>query len=172
MLSLYRGPKGTFYAHLLSNFALKPPQYLYRRWQKYGEESLQRENNFIRSSSYIDIYYVCLTLFFSSSRKLTSWLCFLSDLYPDLDSWRCPGKHWTWQSSQGHTANLATTSVQGSWAQTSAAHSPHTTGNNKVSLDRTQESISSFLTFHSQAKYIHILNILLTGFTLYTALGY
>ena len=35
----------------------------------------------------IDIHsVVCLTLFISSSRKLTSWLCFLSDLYPDLDS--------------------------------------------------------------------------------------
>ena len=52
MFSLYRGPKGIFYAHLLSKFALKPPQYLDRRWQKYGEESLQRENNFIWASSY------------------------------------------------------------------------------------------------------------------------
>ena len=94
---------------------------------------------------------VCLTLFISSSRKLTSWLCFLSDLYPDLDSWRCPGKHWTWQFTQGHRANLATallvsTSVQGSWAQPSAAHSPHTTGNNKVSLQ-------------SHSKYPHFLTI-------------
>ena len=62
----------------------------------------------ISYGSYRYMYCVCLTLFISSSRKLTSWLCFLSDLYPDLDSWRCPGKHWTWQSSQGHTANLAT----------------------------------------------------------------
>ena len=149
MFSLYRGPKGIFYAHLLSKFALKPPQYLDRRWQKYGEESLQRENNFIRCQ-FLSIYCVCLALFISSSRKLTSWLCFLSDLYPDLDSWRCPGKHWTWQFTQGHWANLATALVS---LPQCRAHGPSPA----LPILHTPLAITKF---HSIAlKYPHFLTI-------------